>query len=142
MEFDVDVLVLIGRILFSGIFLTSALAHFTAGEQLTQYAQAKNVPQPRAAVFVGGLLLLTGGLSVLFGVWADLGALLLVIFLVPTAILIHGFWREREEARASEQNQFFKDIGLAGAALMLLALFSYIGSDLGLTITGPLFEIE
>lgn len=137
-----DVLVLIGRILFSGIFLTSALAHFTAADQLTQYAQAKNVPQARLAVFLGGVLLLLGGLSVLFGVWADLGALLLVIFLVPTAILMHGFWRERDDTRASEQNQFFKDIGLAGAALMLLALFSFVGDDLGLTITGPLFEIK
>jgi hypothetical protein len=38
--------------------------------------------------------------------------------------------------------QFLKDLALAGAALMLLALISYVGSDLGLTITGPLFYID
>jgi putative oxidoreductase len=34
-----------------------------------------------------------------------------------------------------------KDLALAGAALMLLALIAHTGSDLGLTITGPLFDI-
>ncbi len=36
---------------------------------------------------------------------------------------------------------FNKDIGLAGASLMLFAFFSHVGSDLGLTLTGPLFHI-
>jgi putative oxidoreductase len=37
---------------------------------------------------------------------------------------------------------FFKDLSLAGAALMLLAFFAYAGHDLGLTLTGPLFDIS
>jgi hypothetical protein len=39
------------------------------------------VPAAVAATVGSGLLLLVGGLSVLLGVWADLGALLLVLFL-------------------------------------------------------------
>jgi hypothetical protein len=35
--------------------------------------------------------------------------------------------------------QFFKDLGLAGAALMLLGLFAQLGDDLGWVIAGPLF---
>jgi uncharacterized membrane protein YphA (DoxX/SURF4 family) len=49
----------------------------------------------------------------LLGVWADLGALLLVIFLLPTAYLMHGFWREVGEARLNRQVQFNKDLALA-----------------------------
>ena len=45
-----------------------------------------------AAVLGGGVLLLAGSLSMLLGVWADLGALLLVVFLVPTAVMMHGCW--------------------------------------------------
>jgi len=139
-----DVLVLIGRILFVGVFLTAAVGHFRQTSAMTGYAQSRGVPAARAAVLLGGLLLLLGGLSVLLGVWADLGALLLlvVVFLVPTAVLMHGFWKETDpQARQLEQVMFFKDLGLAGASLMLLALVAHAGSDLGLTITGPLFDL-
>ncbi|MGH3451474.1 MAG: DoxX family protein, partial [Haloechinothrix sp.] len=80
-----------------------------------------------------------GALMVLLGIWADLGALLLVLFLVPTAVLMHGFWKETgAEARQMEMIQFMKDMSLAGAALMLFAYF--VSADApGLTITGPLF---
>jgi uncharacterized membrane protein YphA (DoxX/SURF4 family) len=66
---------------------------------MTGYAQSRGVPAARAAVLLGGLLLLLGGLSVLLGVWADLGALLLLVFLVPTAVLMHGFWKESTTPR-------------------------------------------
>ncbi|HLV58069.1 MAG TPA: DoxX family membrane protein, partial [Natronosporangium sp.] len=99
---------------------------------------SRNVPAARAAVVVSGVMLLLGGLSVLLGIWPDLGALLLFLFLVPTAFLMHGFWKETDpQARMTEQIQFLKDLSLAGASLMLVGLFSL--ADPGLTITGPLF---
>jgi putative oxidoreductase len=80
---------------------------------------------------------------VLLGVWMDLGALLLVVFLLPTAVLMHGFWKETDaQAKMTETVQFSKDLGLAGASLMLFAFFSFVGDDLGLTITGPLFHLK
>lgn len=135
-----DVVILIGRILFAALFLSSAMNHFTQAKAMTGYAQSRGVPQPAAGVYVGGVLLGLGGLSVLLGIWPDLGALLLVIFLVPTAILMHGFWKETDpQAKQMEMIQFFKDLGLAGAALMLLGLFANLGDDLGLVIAAPLF---
>jgi putative oxidoreductase len=137
----VDVIVLIGRILFVVLFLSSAFGHFAQRKQMAGYAGSKGVPASELAVLASGVLLALGGLSVLLGIWADLGALLLVIFLVPTAILMHGFWRESEpEARQQEMVQFIKDISLAGASLMLFAFFAHT-DDLGLTITGPLFNL-
>jgi uncharacterized membrane protein YphA (DoxX/SURF4 family) len=138
----VDIIVLIGRILFVVLFLYSALGHLTATDQLAGYAASKGVPFPKPAVLISGVLLLVGGIFVLLGIWADLGALLLVIFLLPTAYLMHGFWRESGEARMNEQVQFNKDLALGGASLMLFAFFSFVGHDLGLTITGPLFNIS
>lgn len=137
-----DIIVLIGRILFAFLFLTSGYAHFAKRQMMAPYAAAKGVPVAMPAVLAGGVLLLAGSLSVLLGVWADLGALLLVIFLVPTAVMMHGFWKETDpQARMTEMTQFSKDTALAGAALMLFAFFSYAGDNLGLTITGPLFHI-
>jgi putative oxidoreductase len=137
-----DILVLIGRILFAALFIGSGINHFSNGRAMAGYAAAKGVPQALAATYAGGVLLLAGGLSVLLGIWADLGSLLLVIFLVPTALLMHPFWKARDQERMMESVQFQKDMALAGAALMLLAFFSFAGDELGLTLTGPLFNIS
>ena len=135
-----DIVILVGRILFAAVFLFSAVAHFSQAKAMTGFAQSKGVPLAGPAVLGGGVLLGLGGLSVLLGIWPDLGALLLVVFLVPTAVLMHGFWRESDpQARQMEQIQFFKDLGLAGAALTLFGLFATAGDEVGLTITGPLF---
>ena len=135
-----DVVVLIGRILFAALFAVSALGHFGQTDAMTGYAKSKGVPAARFAVLLGGVLLALGAISVLLGIWPDLGALLLVVFLVPTALLMHAFWRE-SDANQTEQVQFFKDTALAGASLMLFALFAHLGDDLGLVIVGPLFDL-
>lgn len=136
-----DVIVLIGRILFTVLFLGSAVGHFTQREAMSGFAASRGVPAAPLAVAGSGVLQLLAGLSVLLGIWPDLGALLLVIFLIPTAVLMHGFWRESDpQARQLEMIQFLKDISLAGAALMLFAFFAHT-DDLGLTITGPLFNL-
>jgi putative oxidoreductase len=138
-----DVVVLIGRIVFSALFLVSSVAHLTQTDAMAGYAASKGVPAARPAVLLSGLLILAGGLMVLLGLWGDLGALFLVLFLVPTAVLIHGFWRETDAtAKQMEQVQFSKDMALAGAALMVFALFAYAGNDLGLTLTGPVFDLR
>ncbi|WP_040866065.1 DoxX family protein [Nocardia exalbida] len=136
-----DVVVLIGRVLFTVLFLTSAVGHFTRTEAMAGYAQSKGVPMAKAAVLGSGLLFALGGLSVLLGVWADLGALLLALALLPTAVVMHRFWQETdEETKQSELISFSKDVALAGAALMLFAFFAHV-DELGLTITGPLFDL-
>ena len=121
----------------------------THGLDLTAVGLNVTVPRDeqgspfRAAGRAGRRVLLAlGGVSVLLGICPDLGALLLVVFLVPTALLMHPFWKEAEaQAKMTEQVQFFKDTALAGAALMLFALFAYVGDDLGLVIVGPLFSL-
>jgi putative oxidoreductase len=138
-----DVVVLIGRVVFALLFLSSGFGHFMQTDAMAGYAAARGVPAPKAAVQLSGLLLLVGGLSVVLGVWADLGTLLLVLFLVPTAVLMHGFWRETDpNARQLETIQFTKDIALAGAAFALFGFFAGVGPDLGLTLTGPLFSLS
>lgn len=137
-----DVIVLIGRILFVALFLGSGFAHLAQRQAMGGYAESKGVPAAKLAVPASGVLVLVGGLMVLLGVWADLGALLLVVFLLPTAVLMHAFWKETDpQAKQMEMVQFNKDISLAGAALMLFAFFAHV-QDLGLTITGPLFSLE
>ena len=135
-----DVIALIGRILFALVFFGSAMGHLTQTEAMAGYAASKGVPSAKAATFGSGVLMVVGGLMLVLGVWADLGALLLVLFLLPTAFLMHNFWKETDpQAKQTEMIQFNKDISLAGGALMFFALYAGPGSELGLTLTGPLF---
>jgi putative oxidoreductase len=135
-----DVVALIGRILFAALFIGSAFGHLTQSEAMAGYASSRGVPQAKLAVLGSGVLILIGGLLVLLGIWMDLGALLLVIFLLPTAVLMHPFWKETDPmAKQNEMVAFNKDVALAGAALLLFALYAGYGAELGITITDPLF---
>jgi putative oxidoreductase len=134
-----DVLLLIGRILFGALFLGSALGHLTQTDAMAGYAGSKGVPQPKLMTIVTGLMLLVGGLMVILGVWGDVGALLLVAFLIPTALIMHNFWKETDPMnKQMEMISFNKDVALAGAALVLFWLFVESG-DLPFSITNSLF---
>src|SRR4029079_19537404 len=110
----VDVVALVGRILFVLLFLGSGYGHLAQTEAMAGYAASKGVPSARLATQLTGVLIIVGALMVLLGVWADLGALLLVLFLVPTALLMHAFWKESDpQARQLEMIQFQKDMALA-----------------------------
>jgi putative oxidoreductase len=137
-----DVVVLVGRILYVAIFLTSGVNHFRNVEPMSRYARSKGLPAARWAVLISGVVIIAGGLMVLLGVWADLGTLLIAAFLLCTAVLMHDFWRQTDETtRLTEQSQFFKDLSLAGASIMLFCLFGYL-DDLQFTLTGPLFHLD
>ncbi len=136
-----DAIILIGRILFALIFISSGIAgHFMALEQSSQYADMKGVRPAKPAVIVSGIVILLGGLSIILGLWMDLGALLIVIFALSAAFLMHNFWTiEDPMERQMEMTQFMKDTALAGGALVILGMTQLMGDDLGLTLTGPLF---
>lgn len=137
-----DVLVLIARILFGALFLRSAFGHLTQTEAMAGYVASKKIPAAKLCVIASGALILAGGLMVLLGVWADLGALFLVAFLILAAFLMHNFWVETDpQSKQMEMVQFNKDIALAGSAIAFFVLFAYAGSDLGLTLTDPVFSI-
>ena len=136
-----DVVALIGRILFVVLFLGSGFAHLTQTQAMAGYASSKGVPAAKLATQVSGVVIIIGAVMLLLGVWADLGALLLVVFLFPTAVLMHAFWKETDaQAKQLEMIQFQKDTALGGAALLIFALIVKLGDGLGLTVTGPLFK--
>lgn len=138
-----EVLVLIGRVAFALLFLGSGYGHLAQREMMTGYAKGKKVPAAGLMVPATGVMIIVGALMVAIGIWPDLGALLLFLFLAPTAVMMHGFWSETDpRARMQEQTQFLKDLSLAGAALVMFALFAYLGDGLGLVVVGPLFDLS
>ncbi|MCX4095028.1 DoxX family protein [Nocardia sp. alder85J] len=137
-----SVVVLIGRILFALLFVLSSFGHFAQADGMATYAQAKGVPAAKAAVIGSGVLALVAGLMVVLGIWADLGCLLLLVFLIPTTFLMHTFWQESDpQIKQAEMINFNKNIALMGAALALFAFFAH-ERHLGLMITQPLFTLH
>jgi putative oxidoreductase len=111
-------LTLPGRILFSLIFLMSAPMHFTA--KTIGYAASQGVPAAHFFVPLSGLLAIAGGLSVLFGFRARIGAWLLVAFLVPVTMSMHAFWLVSDPQMAMLQRaMFFKNLSMLGGALLI-----------------------
>ncbi len=126
-----DIVLIVGRILFALIFINSGFAHFAQREAMTGYAQFKKVPAAKLAVPLTGLMILLGGLSIVLGFWMDLGALLLAIFLVFSAFMMHNFWTMDDATqKMNETVAFFKNLSMAGAALIILAVIAN-GGDLG-----------
>jgi len=134
-----DVVILIGRIVFAVLFLASGIGHLTQATAMAGYTESLGVKPAKPLVVLSGLLILVGGVMVAAGIWADLGSLLLVAFLVPAAVLMHPFWKYEAEQQQMEMSAFMKDFSLAGASLALFAFVNTAGSELGYTITGPLF---
>ena len=135
-----DIVFLVARILFAAIFIASGFAHFANRKAMAEYAASVGAPAPGPGVLITGLMILAGGFMILLGIWGDLGALLLIAFLLPTSLVMHAFWKHEDPQMAQvEQVMFMKNLSLAGGALAFFWLFVEYGADLPLTLTGPLF---
>ena len=111
-------LVLLGRVLFSLIFVLSAPHHFSTG--FASYAASQGVPAASLLAPLAGVLALLGGLSVALGYRAKAGAWLLVIFLVPVTLVIHKFWGITDPtAHQMQMIHFFKNLSMLGGALLI-----------------------
>ena len=134
-----EIALIIGRVLFALLFISSGVNHFAQNSAMTSYAKYKKIPMAKISVYVSGLMLVLGGIYIALGFYADLGALLLAIFLIPTAFLMHAFWKESDAtAKSNERIAFFKDLSLAGAALIIFALLRG-GADFGSNVGTLLF---
>jgi putative oxidoreductase len=139
-----DVLFLVGRFCFGLMFVRSGIfGHFKSYRPMTGYAAAKKIPMPGAAVLVSGVMILVGGLAIIVGAWADLGAILLAVFLFATTFFIHNFWtipKTEGMARIQDRIHFEKDLSLLGASLIVFAVVAF-GGEFGPSLTNPLFDL-
>ena len=107
-----------GRALFSSIFIISGLRHFSS--TTIGYAASQGLPLASLLVPLAGLIAIAGGLSILLGFHARIGAWLLVLFLVPVTFTMHQFWNVTDPAmKAIEQANFAKNLALLGGAFLI-----------------------
>lgn len=110
---------LAGRILYALPLIVMGSNHFMQMPAMVGYAAAKGLPAPQGLVIVSGLVLILGAISVLVGYRGKIGAWLVTAVLVATAIFVHRFWSATGDAAVIEMVNFYKDIIMTGAALMI-----------------------
>jgi putative oxidoreductase len=112
-------LVPVARLLFSAIFIMSGATHFSSGT--IGYAASQGVPMASVLVPLSGVLAMAGGLSILTGFKTRIGALLIVVFLVPVTLMMHAFWRVADPTMHQlQQVMFMKNVAMLGGALLLV----------------------
>lgn len=110
----------VGRFLLSFIFVTSGIMKITGFAGTAEAMSNKGMPV--AWFFLIGAIVfeLAGGLSVIAGYWTRLGAMLLLIFLLPTTLIFHDFWTiDDPQQRMLESSAFFKNVAIFGGLLVL-----------------------
>jgi putative oxidoreductase len=110
--------VVLGRFFFALIFLFAAPNHFT--KQTIAFSASQGVPLAGIAIPLSGVIAIAGGVSILLGYRAKLGAWLLVLFLVPVTLMLHKFWTVTDPMMAQIQMiLFMKNVSMLGGALLI-----------------------
>jgi uncharacterized membrane protein YphA (DoxX/SURF4 family) len=113
----------LGRAIFGGFFLYNAVHHFKEYKTLAQYAKAKHVPMPEAAVLGSGAALAIGGTSILLGAKPKIGTLAILGFLAGVSPTMHDFWNAKDpNQKQNDMINFFKNMALLGGTLALMGV--------------------
>ncbi|MBW4558128.1 MAG: DoxX family protein [Trichormus sp. ATA11-4-KO1] len=94
---------------------------YTGLNKVFNFAQTSEFMAKAGLPIVGVLLVFTiafqilGGLSIILGYKAEIGAILLIIFLIPATIVFHN-----PVADPSQFNNFFKNLSIIGGLLLVL----------------------
>ena len=134
-------ILLAGRILFVALFVFAARGHIRTHPRYVE-GSGKKLPFPILAGWPAGVFLLAAAVSIVVGIWADIGSLMIAAFLIPAAVLFHPFWSENDPAaRRTHEMGFYRDLSLLGAALALFALFAAAG-HVPFALTGPALNLR
>jgi putative oxidoreductase len=114
---------LLGRIVVGLFYLYVGMNNFIYFGQTVGYAMFKGVPIPVLAVTVANILLLIAGISLLSGYRPVWGISAVVLFILPVSLLMHNFWATADpQLQLAEMRAFLSNMGLAGSALLFLAI--------------------
>jgi len=116
--------VLLGRIFLSLIFVMSGFSKIGGWEQTAGYMASKGMPLVPLFLVAAILIEVLGGLSVLLGLKAKIGAAALIVFLIPASLIFHNFWTLEGMEQQIQMIMFMKNIAIIGGLLLVIGLGS------------------
>ncbi|QQE13971.1 DoxX family protein [Planctomycetota bacterium] len=113
---------LLGRVFLVLIFLMSAVGNKIPNfEGTAAYMASEGMPMPKVMLAGGIVFLIVGGLSVLLGLGARVGAVMLGVFLFLATYYFHDFWNFEPEQQEMQMIAFMKNLALFGAMMFIFA---------------------
>ncbi len=107
---------LIGRILLVLIFLLSGIEKIENFGGIAQFMASHGMPYTNFFLVGAIFFELVGSITVILGYFARFGALLLLIFLIPTTLIFHNNFADQ-----TQWIMFVKNVSMFGGCLILLA---------------------
>jgi len=115
---------LTGRILLSQIFLLSGVMKIMNWSQTAEQMASHGMAAVPFFLFMSILIEIGGGLSILLGCQARLGALTLALFLVPVTLVFHNFWAYEGQMMQNQMQHFLKNLTIMGGLYTIVAVGS------------------
>jgi putative oxidoreductase len=123
MSFSELISPLVGRLVLAWFFLTSSFAYGAQWHATITLMALKDLPMPALLLFGAILLMIIGGLSLIFGFYARAGALMLFAFTVAASVLMHDYWQIHDHAaRAADYDVCARTMPLAGGVLLVVGM--------------------
>jgi putative oxidoreductase len=114
--------ILLARLLLSSPFLYSGVDKCRRWSAAQREVAASGLPWPTLLHLVTVAVQLGGGFSLLLGIEARLGALLLCLFLIPVTVMYHPFWRRSGADFVVETDHFLSNLAIMGGLLLIVAI--------------------
>lgn len=118
------ILNIVGRIMLATIFFMSAVGNkIPKFSNVSDYMASAGVPAASLMLVGAIVFLIVGSVSIVLGFKTRIGAGLLIVFLALATYFFHDFWTFAPDSKDFQMQmiQFMKNLGLAGALVMLLA---------------------
>jgi putative oxidoreductase len=117
-----------GRLALTGIFLKGGFDAFNEPGPRPSKVAELGLPDPEALVRFNGAAMMAGGAALALGILPRATAAGLLASLGATTAVGHPFWTiDDPQARAQQQTQFLKNLGIAGGLLLYAASASRRG---------------
>lgn len=112
---------LLARMMIATIFI------FEAYDSISFYGKTKNTMTAYGITWNQDFLLITvisllviGAILVLLGYYANLGAVLLLCYMVPVTLIVYSFWNDPQDVKHIQSIMFMKNIAIIGGLLLLM----------------------
>lgn len=112
---------LVARILLSLIFVISGVLKIVAWDATAAMMQAEGMVAVPLFLLGALALELLGGLSVMTGTYARIGAAALIVFLIPVTLVFHDFWVYEGAEQQMQMANFLRNVALVGGLLLVIA---------------------
>ena len=112
--------IFLARICISAIFILSGIGKFMMFEATSKYMQAAGLPYVPYLLVAAAVVELIGGMTILLGWKARIGAALLVLYLIPVTYFFHNFMLVEPALAQLQLVQFLKNLAIFGGLLYVV----------------------